>query len=1444
MGLFGTKIKPGIPASGGGMTTQSVGAPSSSPATASSTTPPVKMTVPIVPTGSPTGGGRGVVITLIPSPTSSPAAAGSPAPVRATSGAGGIAGGAGGGYGTGITGGGGSVPTVDTRLGSSIARDLGNTAGIATAPVLIQIEQASIYPGTGGASNLIRMTPSPSGDVINVAETMIQNGQFRPVMDSGVHRFRPEIIMNSEFNTIWEPGILEFHDDIRGNRQLRKQSPTGDFLNFQFQTKQLRQETVAALIKNIQTTLGDPQIFNDVKKEYTGQLEQIGQDLKYLENIVTNINVIKAAFDIKNIPVQNYEYKSGERVVKVRTLKQVFSEKMQYRPEQFDIFSSTKVMLQLLIDLENMLASYSAGLMSLEDPDRINDYSPDILDQSYTTKSNNFTFSIKNFASIQLDTVVNAAETGFFTRFMSSLPPGPNDRIRLLTYLLAKEYSVSRGIGKRSNQEVLQNVKYDKMAGSNPFRNAIGVPGRTIYDAPLGIPDSLASLMFINPNNPAVKILSFENKYIDNDDQRFTYIPGTAFFADSILTVDGKSWDSNALTAYVNRYNNIVSSVRTLVNDIFGLEGNNLTSTTEVESGAISPTEMNKRFLLTIKTSYGVLTPNESSTLKDLTTSSSNSAQRRLLLEEQISYINGSIGRPDTSEAQRAAYNSQITAIRAKIDTLSLPTLDDSLNISLDKSTIMALFKFVSSGHDDIKIMLYKFCLLSAMARNRPDTNLDDIFSLIASNEIETTDQLSLGRFAGSSKPTDNGSNLIHVIEEYSKLLNISLSSALSLTSAGRQLETEGILKYYIQESSIADLLYRCARGEGPSGEQNLIYQFINLANHFFNSGRIDGQNAHIVNFGAATRYNYLSCSTQALFVFETLCQYAAAYGPATFASRDLIAESAPDFSAGGLIYLNAPISSIKTIGIAIDYTKMNKIVQAIDLLTTSTTEEEKDAVRKQNNRQFIDLEANHNKIAAEFETVVEMLQNLKIIGDHLQSSLTQVQGFFNQKGLQDFLKKSPATNLNLLQNYSQLRLASFIYNDIKERTNATTSFMKSFGGAESSQNSTGQSELIISETTTDSEYNALVSFLSDTNNATLQCVPSDSHPADVIKRNNKILAVGIPAGFSRELADRVNRSQINAQTFQEKQSDVITVKVYLRNLKFNDLVFKPLKFVFDLSLFATRKDFVDCNVAPGEAIVDILSRISLTDLDNPFSPQKINAEAINTDSKYDFLTETQRNDLIKNHVASYLLSIYMQYITGVKTTEDIFLEPPPPPKKLSTKAKTILDTYVKQTFGILPGTAVIKDIITARSLPENMKDAYRLLTYGSLLFCDNEVKSRVLTPKTFDRVFYIPVCIDNIEIDLDATSLTTTGRNTLHNTYTQDHIRTNPPGISTAGTQYFLDAYTIEDFIINDMFISVETANDTEAQDAVALQAAGELRGTSLIRETSTTTIIAAGTI
>ena len=187
-----------------------------------------------------------------------------------------------------------------------------------------------------------------SSDSTNIAQTRIENNEFVTVTDNGISNFRLEIVATINFAPIWKPGQLNVNNVL-----VRDTSDIGDFLSFQYQTKQLRQETLQALIKNIKSNLPtDP--FIDIKTDYETELRNVGNDLVFLNSILRNIDTINSTLDIKSISDAEYSILENGVNVVIPSLQQIYTQRMQYSNQQYDLFSETKVLLQLLFDLKNM----------------------------------------------------------------------------------------------------------------------------------------------------------------------------------------------------------------------------------------------------------------------------------------------------------------------------------------------------------------------------------------------------------------------------------------------------------------------------------------------------------------------------------------------------------------------------------------------------------------------------------------------------------------------------------------------------------------------------------------------------------------------------------------------------------------------------------------------------------------------------------------------------------------------------------------------------------------------------------------------------------------------------------------------------------------------------------------------------------------------------------
>lgn len=1330
---------------------------------------------------------------------------------------------------SGTPGFGGQPSTYTTTKDTSLMSNVGGTTGLGTT-LLNTVLRSTTLPLKLPAMAFKRLPDSVyknldfvyKGDLVNYSKTSIQNSQFRPVFDSGVHEFRPEILSVLDFQPIWQPGAVTLQQDV----VIRRNSDVGDMINFQYQTKQLRQETLLGLIKNIKSAAPagkDP--FIDIRNEYLTQVRNVQQTLNYIDSVIDNINLIKNSLEIKKIPAESYQILENNIDTKISPLSDYFASRMQYRKEQYDVFSETKILLQFFFDLQNMLENYSAGLLSLVDNDRQFDYSPTVLDKTYTLQ-NAFTFSIKNFSSTT--TAINANSKDFFNKFINSLPAEPDQKIILLTYLLAKEYLISNGIGDSANLNLLNGVAISPDNASKLFANIIGDVGNTIFELPKAPTNNcLASLLFIDSGDPNAKVLAFESKYIDSDDQKTMYVPGSSYFTDSIITSDGKSWNTKPYTDYANRFNSVVLNNRTLLENLLKFNVFDRTGNTEGSSGGttktqpsnLTPAQLNQKFIKTMYSSFDKLTSDEESTLATIGSLSTNYAQKLVLEQQQRSIRDALAG--ETNPERAAALNRINNRINNSLADLNVPDVSNDVQISTDQALLIAIFNLASSGYPELKLHLFQLCILAGLTRNK-DLNATNIFTLLANTEIKNSRDIS-ELLALTNIPTTNGDLLSTIVAAYAKNISREIITILNsiLTDSGRRPPGVKELQFYVETGDISNVLTRCVIGQGVSGNTNIISYFCNLAETIFDSAKINGLNVHLLNDGTnRTRYNRLSLTTQLVFIFEILSQYTLKYSSIRFGSIRRV-----ELPAG----IVEPVAGAESVGAATGLVSINLnvitnnlIQDAFEKIISPVPESEKPSQREQN-EYYSSLDNNQTRIINETNTVRDAIGILRIVNDNLQNASSKIQNFFNQTDLQTFLANSPVSNLNLLQNFSQLRLSSYLFQDIKERTSVTDSMVSNAGGNSSSGTNVNEKELVVSNAIIPSEYNSLVSFLSSATKY-LEAIPSINNPTSLIKRNSKIITVGIPAGFSRQLADRVNISDISKQGLQDKQSDVVVVNVYPGDLRFGELVLAPLKYTFDLSLFITKKDLLDLDAVNGENYDDLLARIKITDLENPFNPSKVGITDLLQDQKYGFLTNGQKGELIRNHLNSYLLGIYINFLTGARLSEEIFLNPQDAGKILTARVATAAKNYLAQTGDSPPQNYIDTEAVLADSnLSDSVKDTYRLLTYGSLVFNANEVNKLVTTPKLFDRTFNIPIDLNQLEVDIPATRSTAAGTEALNKTYYQKYLRrettTNSQG--AAYVKVYLSPDALSDFIIKNIFVSVETAIDTEAQDIQAAKQA-----------------------
>ncbi len=188
---------------------------------------------------------------------------------------------------------------------------------------------------------------------------------------------------------------------------------------------------------------------------------------------------------------------------------------------------------------------------------------------------------------------------------------------------------------------------------------------------------------------------------------------------------------------------------------------------------------------------------------------------------------------------------------------------------------------------------------------------------------------------------------------------------------------------------------------------------------------------------------------------------------------------------------------------------------------------------------------------------------------------------------------------------------------------------------------------------------------------------------------NKRLLTVGIPAGFTQRLKQRVKLSNLKKSSFVDKQSDIVNVVVYRVDVENSDIIYKPQRFMFELSRFPVRNDRYFLAIPEHPTIDDIVQSIPTRDFSqnaeqnteitywshrDDVSKGKVASFA---NESYAFLSRQEKAQIAQNHVISYLLEVYINLLTGLSVADYHFdMEPAPKPMDAAF-TKMLVDHYV-----------------------------------------------------------------------------------------------------------------------------------------------------------------------
>jgi hypothetical protein len=891
-----------------------------------------------------------------------------------------------------------------------------------------------------------------------------------------------------------------------------------------------------------------------------------------------------------------------------------------------------------------------------------------------------------------------------------------------------------------SNRTLLKPLE-DTFGGSSigdPFIDIIGEPGDRITDIPQG-EGSLSSLLrFIGDDNTIV--LPFEQKFITDENDR-TYVPGSSYLVDSILQKDPK-FDITRLRTFRDNFETRVSDA------------------TQIMNGMLS---LNKRTPLRADVMY-----------------------KRVLQD------------------MKTAFDNELNDFKA--------------------STLMALFKAANTDME-LKSMLFQFMMLMGFTPGtlaRPvgsgggGNSLTSPFSLVKKAELEKFSDFShiitiLDPFEEST-PTSDGDKIVAAMTQLAERISnralqvIEKSSTNFIPGEGQSPPNS------YDKSAISDALL----------DPNSNYLFLAIIRFIRDIDKEGGstKKALIDDGTGRTRFNQLSITTRAAFAFEL---YSALY--AAYSKSEILGS----ISFNNHFELEKDIQKIKINSMIFGFAEdeASKLANKPKifggkaspglLLPTNQTGKNLNITKIEEERLqqiytvlgtfggllavliFTSLNDISRKLRAEDDFLRTLVAFTKVSMQRTKGSLNKLIKFFkpngpNKNALADFSTGPDANEKAAMLSEAQVNLAQAEVNEMDTdnihtmgRPRDPVNPLKSF---KSPDNKRFSKPFLDDSDVPARVVDAMYSLFR-------RSKYRDKFASDV-----KILTVGIPAGFMAGLRARVDVDDSEPDDFSLTEDDVISINVYKRDLELEDVVFKPKRFIFEMSRFVARSKFAT----------------SKRVLANPWNFQK-NFDAatgklaqtsnITVDERYSFLEPEDRFELSENHMISYLLGTYIKVMTGISTKEidylanqDITSDP------FDDETRTLFRNLVDKHISGLAGKTLTLESLAAENrqfasllkkldnfeviqssveqinnvsvdaeegasieVTQDIIDFMSLFSPNSFLAGVSARRKKALSPKLFERIFSLPVDPGEFDIDEAETNSTKFGRIALANLQTSRQI-------------------------------------------------------------------------
>ena len=350
--------------------------------------------------------------------------------------------------------------------------------------------------------------------------------------------------LKSQSITNMRPELIASFDWMPARTQSGRKGTIESLIEFRWAMQQLQIENVEETIKKLKAAdIG--RMYTQLSSKYEQYSGYNDRWIDYRYQILEVLASAKKALDIKDN--SSSLFMSTHKIFKERSqgrsgagqttrLGNLFINDLGFSEEGFDRFSNSKVYGQLLLDLYFSCRYHSPALLSDKQTPRQKDRSPTRINGNWIPSSKRYKFrgyKIGNKTrtgskSRQSVTKFDATQSKDYQTFLSSLPIDDSDKIKVLILAISQELRVSAGIGYFEETGIGKRFRVDSSA--NPFWMSIGNVRKDILDdgTPRG---SLSSFVLLEDDDGRL-VLPFETR-------RFVNRKGKTAMSGATALVDG-----------------------------------------------------------------------------------------------------------------------------------------------------------------------------------------------------------------------------------------------------------------------------------------------------------------------------------------------------------------------------------------------------------------------------------------------------------------------------------------------------------------------------------------------------------------------------------------------------------------------------------------------------------------------------------------------------------------------------------------------------------------------------------------------------------------------------------------------------------------------------------------------------------------------------------------